>query len=73
MVEETKENIKKCICKSCPSKNQCMNDSDKDFLYCAKGKTECEMAQKGCICGACPIHAEYKLKNYYYCVNGKAK
>lgn len=73
MVEDTKENIEKCICKSCPSKNQCMNDGDKDFLYCAKGNTKCEIKQKGCICGACPIHAKYKLKDYYYCVSGKAE
>lgn len=72
MVENTKENSSKCICKSCPSKNQCMNGDD-GFLYCAKGKTKCEVAQKGCICGACPIHAKYKLTEYYFCQNGKAQ
>ncbi len=72
MVENIKENSDKCICKSCPSKNQCMN-GDKDFLYCANGKTQCGLSQKGCICGACPIFSKYKLKNYYFCINGKAE
>ncbi len=73
MVEDTKENSLKCICKSCPSKNECMASGDGDFLYCARGKTKCEMAKKGCICGACPVREKYKLQDYYYCVNGKAE
>jgi hypothetical protein len=29
--------------------------------------------QKGCLCGACQVFAEYKLKDYYFCRNGKAQ
>ena len=69
MVEDTKENSAKCFCKSCPSKNTCM-DNDKDLLYCAKGKTSCEVEKRGCVCGACPITYKYNLTGHYFCQNG---
>lgn len=72
MVEDTKENSEKCICSTCPSKNECMEENN-EWFYCAKGKSKCAVPQKGCVCGACPLTAEYKLKDYYYCVTGKAK
>lgn len=72
MVEDTKENSAKCICKSCPSKNECMNKNG-EWFYCAKGKSQCEVQEKGCICGACPIEAQYKLDGHYYCIKGKAE
>lgn len=71
MVEDTKENAAKCICGKCPSKDDCMG-ANEEWLYCARGKSKCVVAQKGCICGACPITAQYKLNKYYYCINGKA-
>ena len=35
MLEDTKENSMKCICKSCPSKNECMN-KNKEWDYVQK-------------------------------------
>lgn len=71
MIEDTKENSMKCICKECPSKNECMNEKG-EWFYCARGKSNCEVPQKGCICAACPISREYKLEGGYYCINNKA-
>jgi hypothetical protein len=70
MVEDTIENSKKCICATCPSQDECM-DNKKEWFYCARGKSKCAVSQKGCVCGACPIVLEYKLNNYYYCIKGK--
>jgi len=70
MIEDTKENSEKCICKSCPSKDECMNN-DKEWFYCARGESKCSVSQKGCLCGACPITAEFKLTGHYYCISGR--
>lgn len=70
MVEDNQENRDKCICRSCPSKNECM-DGDEGLLYCAKGETSCQVKKNGCICGACVITARYKLTKHYYCLNEK--
>ena len=67
MVENTKENSEKCVCKNCPSKNECMKENS-EWLYCARGQSKCQVEQKGCFCGACPVAVENKLNEYYYCV-----
>jgi hypothetical protein len=72
MVEDTSENSLKCICKSCPSKDECMNNN-KEWLYCARGGSKCSVAQKGCLCRGCPITAQFRLEGGYYCIKGKAK
>jgi hypothetical protein len=72
MVEDTQENSAKCICGSCPSKNECMKEN-KEWFYCAKDKSKCSIDKKGCICGACPITGKYKLKGAYYCIEGKVE
>ena len=71
MIEDTKENGEKCACKNCPSKNECMKEN-KEWLYCARDKSNCKVEQKGCMCGACPVATENKLNEYYYCIRGKA-
>ncbi len=68
-VPDTKENLMKCICGSCPSYDQCMKDKMQG-LFCARGKSDCEIEKKGCICGQCPLSSEYSLENLYYCING---
>lgn len=72
MIEDTKKNSEKCICASCPSKNECMKNNG-EWFYCAREKSKCEVTKKGCLCGACPIQVKYNLKDYYYCINGKAE
>ncbi|MBS3819757.1 DUF2769 domain-containing protein [bacterium] len=71
-VDDTKENLQKCICGQCPSFNQCMKDQG-EGLYCAKGKSSCEFDKEGCICGTCPLTPEYDLDGVYYCSIGKAE
>jgi len=84
-VPNTKENMDKCICKDCPSYNQCMSDG-REGLFCAVGKSKCEIKKENCICEDCPIDDEYRLTinldlmertilhlNNYYCIEGPAK
>lgn len=71
-VADTQENLMKCVCKGCPSHNQCMKDG-MHGLFCARGKTDCEFAKNGCICGTCPLAPEFKLNKLYYCEIGAAE
>jgi hypothetical protein len=68
-VPNTGENLKKCICPSCPSYNDCMK-TGMEGLFCARGKTSCELERLGCICNQCPIQSEYLLFGGYYCAVG---
>jgi hypothetical protein len=71
-VADSPENMQKCICGGCPSHNQCMKDKMQG-LFCARGKTDYELAKSGCICGACPVASEHKLDKMYYCEIGAAE
>ena len=71
-VVDTTENLQKCICRGCPSYDQCMKDKMQGLL-CAKGKTDCDLAKNGCLCGACPVASENKLDEMYYCEIGAAE
>ncbi|HTW96584.1 MAG TPA: DUF2769 domain-containing protein [Candidatus Methylomirabilis sp.] len=67
-VPDTKENFQMCICANCPTYQAGACPKDKgEKLYCAKGKSACELANKGCICGGCPVWSSNKLTGYYYC------
>ncbi|KPJ89471.1 MAG: hypothetical protein AMS17_01770 [Spirochaetes bacterium DG_61] len=83
-VPDTKENMDKCICKDCPTYNQCMRDST-EGLFCAKGKSDCDVEDDDCVCEQCPVDKEYKLTvvldlmekkilkmNQFYCMKGPA-
>ncbi len=72
IVPYTKENASKCLCPGCPTLNECMRNRNQR-LFCAAGKTECELERKGCLCGECPIESEYALTDFYYCDEGAAK
>ncbi len=70
-VEDTIENMYKCICSSCPS------FAGKPYFYCAKGKAEHPSLHEGCFCKNCRVWKENGLeKNHpeeaYFCENGKA-
>jgi hypothetical protein len=73
-VENSKENSDKCLCPKCPTwkSNDCPAQM-RERLYCAKGKTACDLADKGCLCGMCPVFEQYKLRIGYFCFNGEAK
>ncbi|OGI26707.1 MAG: hypothetical protein A2359_03455 [Candidatus Moranbacteria bacterium RIFOXYB1_FULL_43_19] len=70
-VPNTKENAEKCFCPKCPTFTQsnCPEEKEEN-LYCAKGKTACKLSKEGCLCGACPVHAEYNLEDGYFCFRG---
>ena len=71
-VPDTKENLMKCICGSCPSHDQCMKDK-MEGLFCARGKASCEFDKQGCICCTCPLTPEFGLDKMYYCETGAAE
>ena len=73
-VPDTKENMMKCICPKCPTwmSSDCPKNKIEGF-YCAKGKTTCNLTDKGCICGTCPLWEEYSLSKGYFCLNGAAE
>jgi glutamate synthase domain-containing protein 2 len=63
-IEDSKKNQKKCACPYCPSYP---HDCKGDVLYCARGKSQCDIQPEGCICNTCPIYYEYGLKGIYFC------
>jgi hypothetical protein len=66
-VPDTEENMKLCVCLSCPTYTGTPLTSG---FYCAKGKAEQEVKQLGCICGSCPVAHKYGLRTGYFCVKG---
>lgn len=70
-VENNLSNQKKCFCPNCPTFDTCAKEKN-ERLYCAAGKTACDLKMKGCLCGACPVHAENNLQSGYYCLKGLA-
>jgi hypothetical protein len=68
-VHDTPENMSKCVCGECPSYDDCMKEGT-EGLFCARGKSACEVTQKGCVCVACPISPEFGLAKMYYCESG---
>ena len=54
-----------CICDKCPSYVDC-----KEFLFCFRGKSKCIVKNRGCLCGACPVHKKAGFKKGFYCMRG---
>jgi hypothetical protein len=48
---------------------------DLPALYCGTGKATCADidTSRGCLCGGCPVHAEYRLKGGKFCKAGAAQ
>lgn len=73
-VPDTRENADICFCLKCPTYLQTGCPKEKEeILYCAKGRTDCELKEAGCLCGACPVHEKYLLDGGYFCFRGKAQ
>ena len=67
---ENEENFNECLCNGCPS----YPGHGDEKQYCGHGKSALNVQMEGCICPAgCPVYTKYKLKDMYYCINGKAK
>ncbi|MDI6799523.1 MAG: DUF2769 domain-containing protein [Actinomycetota bacterium] len=71
-VDDTKENMERCICMSCPTYDECMKGKSEGF-FCAWGKSGCGFKKLGCICGECPLSGEYMLNKMYYCSIGASE
>ena len=84
-VPDTNDNMEKCICRKCPTYSKCMSDAV-EGLFCAKGKSGCEIIKEECLCETCEIDKKYNLTsnldlmekmilklNLFYCENGPAK
>lgn len=73
-VSNTPENEAKCVCPRCPTWLEVGCPKEKnELLYCAKGMSACGLAEKGCICGTCPVHEENNLTTGYFCTKGAAE
>jgi hypothetical protein len=69
--DDVEQNSSRCLCPGCPTYNQCMRDAGQR-MFCARGMTECTPSAHGCICGDCPVWADYGLGQYYFCLEGPA-
>lgn len=73
-VPDTQVNVEKCICPRCPTflASECAK-SNQETLYCARGKSGCDLVDHGCLCGMCPLWDEFSLSKGYFCLNGSAE
>jgi len=64
------KNRAKCICRPCPTYNECMRAGD-ELLFCVTGKSlTCTFDKKVCLCPSCPVKSILKLSKAYYCIRG---
>ncbi len=71
-VDDSQKNSSRCLCPTCPTYNGCMN-KDGLKMFCARGKTACQIERQGCLCGECPVASDYQLTDLYFCEIGPAK
>ena len=71
-VDDTANNAARCLCPGCPTYDECMKGKDVK-MFCSRGATDCDPKPKGCICGECPVWADYDLGSYYFCTSGAAE
>jgi hypothetical protein len=73
-VEKNESNLKACACPNCPSYNDCAR-AKVETLYCSDevGLSACPYKMNGCICMACPVHANNNLKAGYYCLKSQTE
>jgi hypothetical protein len=59
-----------CICRDCPTYNECMREKD-ELLFCFGGKSlNCTFEKRGCLCPTCPVTSLTGLSKSYYCIRG---
>jgi len=71
-VEDIAENASACLCPDCPTYNNCMGGAD-EKLYCARGRTACEVTARRCVCPDCPVWSRNGLSTTYFCTGGAAE
>lgn len=65
------EVIGMCICRQCPSWEDC--EEKIGYCFSSVGKSVCIKDEKGCICPTCPVAEKMKLKHMYFCTRGSEK
>ena len=71
-VEDTEENLEKCICKMCPTfKQNKLADYPPDALFCARGRSTIPSTIKStnCYCLGCDIFIKKGLVITHLCVH----
>jgi len=70
-VPDAPDNLAACICPECPTikNNACVKEKG-GTLFCARDKSACEIKDRGCICGICPLWDKYELVNGSFCLYG---
>jgi len=63
------EKKKICICRTCPSYDQCM-DEKTEALFCILGKSSCQVNIVECKCLECPAHNNFEMRHGTYCMDG---
>lgn len=69
--DDNQETAEMCLCPGCPTYNDCMR-SNEERLFCARGKSACDVSAVECICSECPVWASFRLDSYYFCMRGAA-
>jgi hypothetical protein len=72
-VDDTEENLKKCICKHCPTfKDNKLADNSPNALFCARGRSKIPSKIKttNCYCLGCDIFIKHGLVISHLCVKG---
>jgi hypothetical protein len=73
MAESDKKFGALCRCPGCPTYTRCAGDAG-ELLFCLAGRSFlCITEEKGCICPACPVAAEFGLKHTVFCRRGNEK
>ncbi|MGM0368157.1 MAG: DUF2769 domain-containing protein [Actinomycetota bacterium] len=65
-VTKNLKNFINCLCIKCPSSNTCMKIRLQK-VFCATGKSSCQVEPKGCLCAKCKVAKQYQLNETYYC------
>jgi Protein of unknown function (DUF2769) len=72
-VEDTEENLGKCICKLCPTfKNNKLADYSPTALFCSRGISQIASQVKAtnCYCLGCDLFIKHGLVISHRCVKG---
>jgi hypothetical protein len=70
-VEDTEENLGKCICRMCPTfKNNRLADYPPAALFCSRGRSQIHSQVKttSCYCLGCDLFIGHGLVIDYLCV-----
>jgi len=68
--ENNEINYNNCICKACPSYNECTQRTDEKG-FCMDKRSSCKIDKNSCICGSCPVYNENNLSGGYFCIDEK--